>query len=70
MEHALMDEDTLDCRYCSQDATCEVRHQYLGDNAEWLLKDKIMLCDEHLGRVEIMAFRLLAHQRVIILRSS
>ncbi|AXH78405.1 MAG: hypothetical protein [Circular genetic element sp.] len=65
-----MDEDTLDCTYCTTAATLEVRVQYLADNAEWRTKTKIQCCDDHAGRLEIAAWRLMANERLLAQRLS
>lgn len=62
-----MDEATLDCSYCTRPATIEIRHQYLGDNADWRTKETLNVCDWHVERLSVIGHRLMHAERLVMM---
>lgn len=46
-DRALMDEPTIDCKYCSAPGVYELAFYRLNDQAEWVCITRTVICHDH-----------------------
>lgn len=61
-----MDEQRADCEFCGRDGAITVRHERLGDDAEWRLVYVTTLCSTHQDKAMIMVSALMSGRVVVM----